>query len=317
MRLSVIIVNYRSWASLGTALQALSGVSDPTRLDYEIIVVDNDSADGLLDEYRNRFPEVTFHVAAGNRGFAHACNLGAAKASGELLLFLNPDVRATPDELARLVDERTTHRAYAIMTACQSDARGRPHKVCGGFPALMTSVPALRALLRTARPVRGSSALPLACDWVSGSVLLISRTDLGRLAGWNEKFWLYYEDVDLCLRASRLGMRAACTTALSLRHDHGGASRRDEETSILTRTEVIISRHVYVQENFAGAYRVAFHASLLIREITALGLCALADLLTLSQLTVLRLRSGVLKGLLTHLVGAARRRSWQSPRAPG
>ncbi|MFP6608807.1 MAG: hypothetical protein VCB80_01300, partial [Deltaproteobacteria bacterium] len=111
-------------------------------------------------------------------------------------------------------------------------------------------------------------------------------------------------------------MRAACTTAVSVGHDHGGASRRDEETSILTRTEVIISRHVYVQNNFTGPYRIIFHATLIIRETTGLALLAVLNLLTLSQLTALRVRSGVLAGLLAHWVSALRRGSWQSPRAP-
>lgn len=323
MRLSVIIVNYRSWESLGLTLEALADGARDEESFFEVLVVDNDSGDGHLEEYRARFPQVSFYLAPGNHGFAHACNVGAARAGGELLLFLNPDVRATPEDLQTLVAEKRAHSGCAIMTACQHDDRGRPRKVCDMFPGPLTSFPALRALLRLLRPARypgnrpgvGSSRAPIPCDWVSGSVLMVSRHDLQRLGGWNERFWLYYEDVDLCLRAKRLGMAVACTTALGLRHDHGGASRRNETTSILTRTEVIISRHVYVQENFAGPYGWAFHTVLLLRETLGLGLCALADLMTLSQLSALRVRARVLKALVVHCGGAARRGSWQSPRA--
>lgn len=324
MRLSVIIVNYRSWTSLATTLASLLDDTGAQPASFEIIVVDNDSADGQLEEFQTRFPTVRFELAPGNHGFAHACNIGVAASSGQLLLFLNPDVRGRPEDLARLVAEKDAHGQYAILTACQTDSRNRPRKAGDSFPGLLTSVPAIRALLRLLRPAahpsgrlaEGSSPVPVALDWVSGSALLISRTDLERLGGWNESFWLYYEDVDLCLRASRLGMRAACTTAVSVGHDHGGASRRDEETSILTRTEVIISRHVYVQNNFTGPYRIIFHATLIIRETAGLALLAALNLLTLSQLTALRVRSGVLAGLLAHWVSALRRGSWQSPRAP-
>ena len=321
MQLSIIIVNYRSWGSLEKTLSALVAESAPL---FEIIVVDNDSADGQLEQFRRRFPRVKFVVALGNRGFAHACNTGAGASTGELLLFLNPDIHARPEDINLLVAEKNTHSQYAILTACQTNSHRRPRKVGDTFPRLCTSVPAARALLHKIRPdaypsgrlTEGSHATPVPFDWVSGSVLLMSRADLNKLGGWNERFWLYYEDVDLCMRARRLGMRAACTTAVSVGHDHGGASRRDEATSILTRTEVIISRHVYVQNNFTGPYRIIFHATLIIRETAGLALLAALNLLTLSQLTALRVRSGVLAGLLTHWISALRHGSWQSPRAP-
>ena len=81
-------------------------------------------------------------------------------------------------------------------------------------------------------------------EWLSGSVIFIRQKDFENLAGWNEKFWMYSEDVDLCKRAATKGGKMVLLQNVTIVHNHGGSSRINPETTALTKTEVFISRHV-------------------------------------------------------------------------
>lgn len=315
MNLSVVIVNYRSWGCLETCLASL--LSEAEGQPWEIIVVDNRSDDGQLDEFRARFPSVRFSESDRNGGFAYGCNRGAALASGKTLLFLNPDVEIEPGSLRSLFEARRAHPEIAILSTCQVDARGRLRKVFDMFPDKLTWFRSTKFLLRWLRPARYPdprrpySGL-LEVDWVSGSVLMIDREDFDRLGGWREDFWMYVEDCDLCLRARRAGMRVACSGDLRVVHYHGGASRQTQEISILTRTEAIISKHLYAHLNFRGVDRVANQLCIFLAVVPKLAVLSLLDLLTLRQVGFLKTRAGVFGGLCMHYAHALRARSWCS-----
>lgn len=81
-------------------------------------------------------------------------------------------------------------------------------------------------------------------QWVSGSVIFIRHYDFKQSGGWNEQFWMYCEDIDLCKRASSRGGKIALLQNVDIIHDHGGNSRINLVTTALTKSEVYISRHV-------------------------------------------------------------------------
>ena len=91
--LSIVIVNYKSWRVLAECLNSFNQYTP--KLNYEIIVVDNDSQDEELEPFSQKYPQVNFIKNTGNNGFAHGCNLGADNAHGKFLLFLNPDTVLT------------------------------------------------------------------------------------------------------------------------------------------------------------------------------------------------------------------------------
>jgi GT2 family glycosyltransferase len=146
---------------------------------------------------------------------------------------------------------------------------------------------------------------------------MIQARQFESLGGWSDSFWMYMEDVDLCRRAHRAGLRVAFTPEAAFVHAHGGASRRSEESSTLTRTEAAISKHVYVSRHFRGAAAVWMHAALAARRLAVLALASLLDLLTLRTLPDVRTRTGVLRSVAAYYVRAWRRRSWLSERAVG
>lgn len=317
MTLSIIIVNYRSWAPLEECLESLR--DEALEQPWEVIVVDNHSNDGHLQDFAARHPSVRFIESDWNSGFAAGCNLGAAQATAQTLLFLNPDVVAEPGAVRSLLKLKQANPDIIILTASQVDARGRLGKVFDMFPDKLTWFRSVKYLLRRLRPDRYPNPRQpftglLDCDWVSGSVFMIDRADFSRLDGWREDYWIYSEDRDLCLRARRAGGRVACSGDIRLIHAHGGASRQNESISTLTRTEAIISKHLFVHLNFGGLDRTVNHACVFTSVVPGLVLSSLLDLLTLRRMKTLNVRSGVMLGLFRHYAQAVKSGDWRSSR---
>jgi GT2 family glycosyltransferase len=250
--LSIVTVNFRSWDKLARCLATLPPC--------EVIVVDNVSGDGLLPAFAAAHPRVRFLENDGNWGFADGCNRGAREASGEFLLFLNPDAEDPGGGIAQLLAVARAHTEAAIFTARQVDELGHAQKAFDVFPSLATLFGFARALLR--RDPRRERAAYREVDWVSGSALLIRRSVFLSLGGFENGFWMYSEDVDLCRRARNAGHRVGFVGEATLVHAHGGATRRDSTTSSLTRSEVVISRHYYASRHFGAVHAALYHVAL-------------------------------------------------------
>ena len=321
MKLSIVTVNYRCWDHLRTALDGLLPAAQFDEADWEFIIVDNASGGDELEQFRKRYAKARFFENAGNLGFASANNLGARHAKGEYLLFMNPDVVADPAEVEKLIQEKDAHPEIALLTATQLDGRGRLQKSFDQFPDLLTYFRTIRSLLRKLLPGRYPDPRQqrddvIQCDWISGSLLILSREDFERLGGWSEDFWMYAEDIDLCRRAADLGMARALTPSAQFTHLHGGASRRDPEVTLITKSEVMISAHVYIRRHFKGVHRLANHVIVGLRELVPLIAAGLANLLTLGRMPSLKLRSRLLGALLRYYIRVITTGNWLSQRAP-
>jgi GT2 family glycosyltransferase len=294
--LTVVIVNYRTWAYLDVLLHELV-VSNS----LEVVVVDNRSGDGRLAEYVERYPHVRFVLNSGNHGFAHGCNLGAATAAGETLLFLNPDVRADPERLLRLREIKDRHPEIGILAPRQIDESGRNQKVADVFPGALTNLPMGKNLVRWVR----SRSYPAAegivqCDWVTGSALMIGRRDFEEIGGFDDHYWMYSEDVDLCHRLRERGLAVAVTGEIVLTHCHAGSSGLDESTRILTKTEVVISKHVFYCRRYEGGKALAAHLTEAVKRCVPAAAAMPLNLLTFGRVRVLRVKQAVLLAVLRH-----------------
>lgn len=188
---SAVVVTYRQVELTLAAVRSLEAQTVPPR---EIVVVDNDPERSAHEPLAAAHPQVRV-LAADNVGYAPACNLGAAEASGDWLLFLNPDAEADPDCLERLLEVAAEHPRAGIVTpqilfpdrALVNAGENRIHLTgiawCGRYGEPPESGPARPALITT------------------GAAMLV-RADLYRLLdGYCDQFFLYYEDPDICLRA--------------------------------------------------------------------------------------------------------------------
>ena len=255
--LSILIVNYRTWDSIERNLAGLYTACGRARhepLPWEIVVADNHSEDGLLAAFQKKFPAVRVLLSEGNFGYAHGCNQAARAAQGEWLLFMNPDVEATPEDIERLWRYQQAHPEWRILSAPQSNGRGQWQRAFGSFTGWATYFPLGRALLRGLRPERypdprqAPEHFPevFPVDWVAGSLVLMTKADWRTLGGWDEDYWMYCEDEDLCRCARKSGWRVGFYSGASFKHVHAASSRLNEAITIATKSEAIFSKHLYL-----------------------------------------------------------------------
>jgi GT2 family glycosyltransferase len=145
----------------------------------------------------------------------------------------------------------------------------RPYGFSLGLRTLTSFLRSIYKLIHKPFPTKtlesGSSVLfP---DWVSGSVVMMSRDQYKALDGWCEDFWMYYEDADLCKRTWEAGGKVALIQNLKVTHNHGGASRINLDVKALTKSEVIISRHVYIQNHSQGVKRFLMQSYLVLNNL--------------------------------------------------
>ncbi len=316
MRLSIVTVNYKSWGHLESALEALAGDFPD---DWEMIVVDNESAEDSLETFAARYPWVNFIANPDNSGFGHGCTIGVEQAAGAQLLFMNPDVIAKTSDIQSLIRIKEQH-GVGIIAPRQVSANGKAQKVFDDFPSLLNQSKTLKALLRVLMPSKFPD--PRAeyedltyCDWVTGSVLLIDRDDYDAIGGWSPDYWMYVEDADLCRKAHDVGLSIAYAPEVEVIHAHGGSSRLNVDVKSMTKLEVIISKHVYTMNHTRGFARWLTHALIILLRLPMLIVAGLLDLLTLRQIPTLRVRSKMLTGLIRYYGGVIDSGSWLSPRA--
>lgn len=212
---SAIVVSYKTGPTLERCLTALQQV----RSVGEIIVVDNGNfelEEASLDAIASADPRFRILRGHGNVGFAAGCNLGARSVSGDVLCFVNPDVLLKSDAIERLLSALQAIEGPAIIGGDLRDAQGRPDRgsrrerltlwralvYSSGLARLEALSPVFRDFNRHKEPVPQT---PTPTGAVSGALMLIRRMDFDALGGFDEGYFLHFEDVDLCRRGEDLG----------------------------------------------------------------------------------------------------------------
>jgi GT2 family glycosyltransferase len=221
-RLAVVIVNYCQWPETARLVRQLRASRAMAAEQAEVVVVDNHSPPNRLMSLLRRWPGVSLRRWGRNRGFARAVNEGCRLSRGDWFLLLNPDVSVTDgflDEALAFSDHLATadHRA-GIVGFRLANRDGSPQLSCGPFPRLAGTL--ARLVLPRARRKYCTSPLRQRCrvPWVTGCCLLVRRDCLQDLGGFDEDFFLYYEDVDLCQRARARGWSVWYEPALRVVH---------------------------------------------------------------------------------------------------
>lgn len=231
---SIVIVN---WKVRELLRQCLRSIPESTQLpvcDYEIVVVDNDSADGSVEMLQRDFPAV--HVVANpcNRGFAAANNQALPLCRGEYLLLLNPDTLVLPGAIDTMVGKMRADASLAILGCRLLNGDRSLQKWTGGaFPTagnlvshylfLDRIVPAsLRpAPLYLDRDLAGD----LDVDWVSGACMMLRRSAVADSI-FDTAFFMYAEDMELCHRIRHAGGRVVYTGAATIVHYQGESMKQ-------------------------------------------------------------------------------------------
>jgi len=209
-RISVVIVTYRQGEGVRATLDALARELEA---EDELIVVDNASGDSTPDVVRAAAPEARLVESETNDGFPAACNRGASEASGDLLVFLNPDAVPQPGWREAIAAPLADGSGWTAWQALVTQDSGRLVNTRGGV-VHFTAV----AWAGGAGDPVGSSAVDSSPGFASGACLAISRAEFELLGGFADEFFLYHEDVDLSLRALLAG--GGIGVAADARVDH-------------------------------------------------------------------------------------------------
>ena len=270
---SIIIVNYKCWEVLAKCIESFNTYKP--NISYEIIVVDNDSQDGKFNTFQQQFHEIKLIANKGNYGFSNGCNLGADNANGEFLLFLNPDVTLTNspaiDDMLSFAKATTDVGITSCRTFYHNGKRER--EVTFLNPWL--TIGWLRALYKLALSRKIANEFPenkniWYPEWVAGSVILIQRDFFKKIGKWSEnKFWMYSEDPDICLKVRNNGKKIALLRNVELKHQHGGSSRKNTKTTAIAKSEVVTSSHVFIHVHTSGINRVALLLVIMVNTLTS------------------------------------------------
>jgi GT2 family glycosyltransferase len=240
--LSAILVNYNAGDELRRALQSIA--DEMHGQPWEAVVVDNVSIDGsttIVDEFA---PAARLIRNTVNVGFGRAVNQGLAATTSPLVLIMNPDCRLVAGATTTLRAVLEQHQNCAIVGprilnpdgSVQGSARGDPDMLTGLFgrtTLLQRMLPWLSVSKRNVLPVDAAAdASGIVVDWVSGACMLARRSALAAVDGFDERYFLYWEDADLCRRLRGRGYETRYEPAASAIHRVGHSSRTVQAVAI-------------------------------------------------------------------------------------
>lgn len=219
-RLDVVIVSYRCRELLRACLASLSeALNGPMR----VIVVDNASGDGTVEMVLAEFPEVELIAADRNLGFASATNLGIRRGEAEYVLALNPDTRLTPDSLDRLIEVMDARPEVGICGPRLVREDGSfDHAAKRSFPTPLGALAHFAGMSRSQYRAPNVEGGPV--DAVNGAFMLMRRRMLDEIGPFDEGYWMYMEDLDLCYRAKQAGWLTWYDPTVTVTHVKGGTT---------------------------------------------------------------------------------------------
>lgn len=252
--LSIAIVSYNTKAIL---LDCLSSVqANTTTIEYEVIVVDNDSRDGTVVALKDIYPAMMVVANPDNRGFAKAVNQAVAVSRGRHVLLLNSDTIVRDQALATMVAYLDDHPDVGAVSCKQWMGNGDLNQTCFPFPSIRDHLFYSALFQQIAPRMQAAAAATQAIDctqsqdvdWANGACLMVRRSLLLQLGGLDEEFFMYFEDVDLCRRVAQLGYRVRHIANAEIVHFIGRSSGRDRE-----RLQLVweFSRIRYVEKHFS------------------------------------------------------------------
>jgi N-acetylglucosaminyl-diphospho-decaprenol L-rhamnosyltransferase len=254
--LAVVIVSTNEAQWLGPCLSSVFAHAGGIELD--VIVVDNESSDGTRTVVEADFPDARV-VDSRNRGFSHANNRGVFATCAPFVLFLNPDTEVLDGTFRELLEAFRHRPTLGLAGVKQVLPDGAVDPTIRRYP---TAIRAWAEALASERlPFRaswlGERELDLAkydhetdCDWTSGSFMLARREALESGGYLDERFFIYSEEVDLCLRIKQAGWEIRHFPQMTIRHHTGKAGISTRMTA-----QSAFARRQYVRKHFTGIRR--------------------------------------------------------------
>jgi len=248
-----VIVNYNTAGDLRKCLES----AQATLADLETLVVDNGSTDGSREMVQGDFPHVRLVDNPGNPGYASACNRGIAATAQPYVFILNSDVEFLADGLEKLLDRMDSDPAIGALGPMVLNSDGSLQMSCRRFPSMLENVVhGFLGDIWPGNPLTSKYQMKELCrdepcevDWVSGAAMLLRREAAQRIGGFDEAYFMYVEDVDICWRLREAGYRVVYDSAMRLLHHIG---RTSSQQSVRMLYEHHRSMLIFFRKRYRG-----------------------------------------------------------------
>ena len=228
MDISIIIV---SWNVCELLKKCIESIYKHTRgVTFEIFVIDNGSADNSASMVKKKFPEVKLTINQKNKGFAAANNQGIKQSSGNYILLLNPDTELKEDSLTKIKEFMKQNDGCGIAGCHLLNSDGSHQDSVRRFPGFLDQaliLLKLRHILPNLTPLRRYLCADFdysreqKVDQIMGAFFMIKREVIDKIGLLDEKFFIWFEEVDFCKRAQKAGWQVAYTPVTSVIHHFG------------------------------------------------------------------------------------------------
>jgi N-acetylglucosaminyl-diphospho-decaprenol L-rhamnosyltransferase len=262
--LSIVIVNWNAGFQLNDCIQSLRLANQDILKITDIIIVDNGSTDNSLSETAHPDLPLRFIKNEVNLGFAAACNQGATFSTADYLLFLNPDTLLFENSLTLPISfmQKASNAKIGICGIQLVDEHGNPVTSAARFPSLRVMVGktlGLSNLLPNLFPPHLLTSTDIQTDGkvdqIIGAFFLIRHFVFDMCEGFDERFFVYFEEVDLSLRAKQIGYSSYLILGTSAFHKGGGCSDQVKATRLFYSLR---SRLKYAQKHYSVGDFVGF-----------------------------------------------------------
>ena len=265
MDLSIIIVNYHHSHILGNCLESVYRTIE--KIQFEVILVDNSSKDDGLEPILKRYTKIRFINNSKNVGFARANNQGAKIASGDFLLFLNPDTTMIEDAVESMLDYIRSDSSIGILGPKVLNPDQTIQYSCRKFPTVWSGLFNRYSLTTRLFPNNRYSRDYLmldhdhnsirSVDWVSGCCMMMSESTLKKASGFDENYFLFIEDVDLCQVIKKQGLRVVYFPNAKIFHKISSSNARSTSRVIIKRHQgMIYYNQKYSETNLIIQYMI-------------------------------------------------------------
>lgn len=262
IEVSIIIVSYNTRELTENCLSSIFANAGKCR--YEVILVDNNSSDGSPEMIDSKFPAVRLVRSGYNAGFGKANNIGLKQAKGEYVLFLNSDTEALPGSIENLLAfARERKDAGVVAGKLYWDRQKNLQITCSTFPTTLVLLTQYSFLRRTKIGQKKVLDAHWLKDWdrsdsrlvqaVSGACMLIKTEVAKRVGGFDERFFMYFEDIDLSKVIADMGYRNYYCHTAEFIHFSGQSSKKSSRLGIIYKK----SMRYYIRKHY-GFYSLSF-----------------------------------------------------------
>lgn len=247
MKLSIIIITYNSENLIGPCLDSIYKTTKD--LDYEIIIIDNVSQDDTVSFLRKNYPKINLTVNSENVGFARGVNQGIKKAKGEFILLLNPDMRVLDGAINKSLAYLEKNSDTGILGCQLLYPNLKLQASFGNFPSLFTEflqatylykfLPWGRFIPESATSKKRFKKIH-EVDWLGGGFMMVRRKTFDQIGLFDENFFMYLEDVDLCFRAKKSGFKVIYFPEAQVIHHHMASTKKDPSSAIINELRSLV-----------------------------------------------------------------------------